>query len=74
MDNNGSGAAKITKYTLTSGQVAERLGIDRRTVQRLVEEEELAALIVGRQYRFAEEALADYIARHSVGRKADTNG
>ena len=47
---------------LTINQVAERLQLDRRTVQKAIRIGRLEAVLIFRQWRISEEALATYIA------------
>ena len=50
-------------YTIE--EVADILRVNPATVRKLIESGELGATRVGRQYRISQEALDDYIARHS---------
>lgn len=49
----------------TVEEVAQILRVSEPTVRKLIESGELQATRVGRQYRISQEALDDYIARHS---------
>ncbi len=49
----------------TVEEVAKILRVNERTVRNLIEAGELRATRVGRQYRISEEALQEYIERHS---------
>jgi putative molybdopterin biosynthesis protein len=53
-----------TKF-YTVEEVAEYLRVSEVTVRKLIEAGELKATRVGRQYRISQEALDDYIKRHS---------
>ena len=48
---------------LTVEQVAERLSVSRRTVFRLIGEEEIRIVHIGRLTRIAESDLNDYIEK-----------
>jgi excisionase family DNA binding protein len=52
-----------TFYTID--EVAGILKVNPATVRQLIASGELKATKVGRQYRISQEALDDYIARHS---------
>lgn len=58
-----------TREYLTSDQVAERLGVSRMTVKRLVDAGDLVALKVGARglLRFTPADLERYIAEHTTG-------
>lgn len=49
----------------TVKEVAAILRVNERTVLNLIAAGDLKATQVGRQYRISQEALDDYIARHS---------
>jgi excisionase family DNA binding protein len=51
---------------LTVADVANRLGVSEQTVLRLITAGDLGAHKVGKQYRIALEALADYLERTRV--------
>jgi excisionase family DNA binding protein len=51
---------KPTQY-LTINQVAERLQVDRRTVQKAIRIGRLEAALIFRQWRISEDALTDYV-------------
>lgn len=46
---------------------ADRLSIGRTTIYKLMDSRELPYVRVGRTRRIAVDALAEFIARHSVG-------
>lgn len=52
---------------LTPEQVAEQLGVSRRTVQRMAADGELPALRVGSQFRFRAESITDWQAARETG-------
>jgi excisionase family DNA binding protein len=49
----------------TVQEVADILRVNERTVLNLIAAGEIKATQVGRQYRISEEALNDYIKRHT---------
>jgi excisionase family DNA binding protein len=51
---------------LSVGQVAERLGVSRQTVARLIESGALAAHRIGGAYKVPEQDLAAYLERTRV--------
>lgn len=51
---------------LSVDQVAQRLGVDRRFVRRLIHERRIAYVKVGRHVRVEPEKLADWIAANRV--------
>lgn len=52
---------------LTLEQVADLLQVSKRTLQRRIGAEELAAFKIGRQWRIARKDLEDYLRRHHAG-------
>jgi len=58
----GPGASPL----LNSNQAAQFLGVHPRTLQRMVLRGEIAAVKVGKLWRFVPSAVQDWIARHSI--------
>ncbi len=56
-------AASIPTHYLTIAEVAAAMRVSKMTVYRLVNSHAIAAVRVGRSFRVAEEAVADYISR-----------
>jgi excisionase family DNA binding protein len=52
---------------LTPEDVAEMLGVSRRTVQRMAADGELPALRIGAQWRFRAESITDWQAARETG-------
>jgi excisionase family DNA binding protein len=48
---------------LSMNEVADKLGVSRETVRRLILRKELRAVRIGRQWRVTEEDLAAYLKR-----------
>lgn len=57
------GEATQTPTLLRVNDVAEKLGVNRNLVYKLISEKSLAALRVGRHLRVTEQAVNDFIAR-----------
>ena len=57
------------KKNLSIEEVAEWLGVDARTVYRLAKSGRLPGFKVGRQWRFNEDALKDWIADQTTVEK-----
>jgi excisionase family DNA binding protein len=55
-----------TERLLTSGEVAELLGVSERHLRNLVGRHDIDAVKIGRLVRFTEDAVADYIRRQTV--------
>ena len=55
----------IEDIFLTPKEVAETLKVTPRTIQRFIENGELEAVKVGRQYRITENALTSYLERNT---------
>lgn len=49
----------------TVQEVAQLLRVNERTILNLIERGEIKAVQVGNRYRISQEALDDYLARHS---------
>ncbi len=58
----GPGAAPL----LNSNQAAQFLGVHPRTLQRMVLRGEIAAVKVGKLWRFVPSAVQDWVAQHSI--------
>lgn len=56
-----------TKF-LSPAEVAERLGISRRTVDRFIASGELRAHRFGKLVRIAENEVLTFVRRHPIGR------
>jgi excisionase family DNA binding protein len=52
---------------LTIDEVADRLAVSRRTIRRLVASRRLPCLRVGRQLRFAPDALSRWLSAREEG-------
>lgn len=72
-ENNSDTITQIEK-PLNTDDVATMLGVDGRTVQRLVQRGELTAFKAGRQFRYKRAEVEAYIQRNTIGRGAETNG
>jgi excisionase family DNA binding protein len=60
----------VEEHFLTVDEVAEKLGLSGATVRRMVRNQEIGAMKVGkRQYRIASTALAEYISANTTARK-----
>lgn len=51
---------------VTVEELAERLSVHPRTIQRLVERQEIRAVRVGRQFRFRREWIEEWIQRNTL--------
>ena len=58
----GPGAAPL----LNSNQAAQFLGVHPRTLQRMVLRGEIAAVKVGKLWRFVPSAVQDWVVQHSI--------
>ncbi|MCC6269619.1 MAG: helix-turn-helix domain-containing protein [Chloroflexi bacterium] len=58
--------APLDFRALSYGEVAERLGVSRKSVQRLVKAGEFRAIRIGGSVRVAEEELRLYLERQGV--------
>ncbi len=56
---------------LDSGQVMGRLNISQSTLSRLLKRKEIKGFKVGRDWRFEEADLQDYIKRQRAKREAE---
>ena len=58
----------MTNQYLTVGEVAKRFGVNATTVYRLVQRGKLPAFKIGKQWRFSERRLDEWVAdRERVG-------
>lgn len=58
----GPGAAPL----VDTQQAAQYLGVHPRTLQRMVTRGEIAAVRVGKLYRFVPSALQDWVLQHNI--------
>lgn len=65
---------QIKRRVVSTKDAAETLGVDPRTVQRLVKATEIEGFKVGRQYRIYEDSLTAYIKRHTFTSAVVDNG
>jgi excisionase family DNA binding protein len=56
--------AEETLYTIY--EVADKLRVKDRTIRRIIMRREMAAIIVGKQYRITEKAVQDYLQRQTI--------
>lgn len=54
-------------------QIALKLGVTRKTVLNMIHRGELQALAFGSNWRISDQALNDYIARHSSGTRPEAS-
>ena len=59
----------MTEKFLSTIQVAQKLGINVRTVLRLIREEDFPAILVGKSYRIPESELVRWMDEHKVRRE-----
>lgn len=72
MDNKGqeSEMAIAVRDVLTPEEVAQLLGVSRKTIYRFIERGELIAARVGHQYRIPKRHIDLFLASKSTGREA----
>lgn len=51
---------------LTLRQVCEKLQVSEDTIRRLVKDQKMSSIKVGNQWRFTEEAIADYLESRTI--------
>ena len=59
----------MTEKFLSTIQVAQKLGINVRTVLRLIREEDFPAILVGKSYRIPESELVRWMDAHKIRRQ-----
>lgn len=62
MDQTGIPAGEETLQVMTPGDVAARLGVSEKTVQRLIASGRLETIRVGRRHRVTERQFAEYVS------------
>ena len=58
------------KEFYTPKEIAERLGIHRNTVVKMILRRELPAIVIGKLYRITEAQLQEYLEKRTI--KADS--
>lgn len=61
----------MTTNFLTVAQVANLFQVHKMTILRLIKDEELSAIHLGRTYRIPVQSLFDYCSTHLIGKRAD---
>ena len=61
---------KMTEKFLSTNQVAQKLGINVRTVLRLIREDDFPAILVGKSYRIPESELVRWMDAHKIRRQS----
>lgn len=51
---------------LTVDELAQRLRVSERTIQRIVRRKEISAIRIGRQWRFRREWIDEWLAKNTV--------
>jgi len=51
---------------LTVDELAQRLRVSERTIQRIVRRKEISAIRIGRQWRFRHEWIDEWLAKNTV--------
>ena len=59
----------MTEKFLSTNQVAQKLGINVRTVLRLIREDDFPAILVGKSYRISESELIRWMDQHKIRRQ-----
>ena len=59
----------MTEKFLSTNQVAQKLGINVRTVLRLIREDDFPAILVGKSYRIPESELVRWMDEHKIRRQ-----
>jgi len=57
---------------LTVEELAKKLKVNPRTIQRLIERKELPAIRIGKQWRFRRETVTEWLESNTVN-KADAS-
>ena len=60
----------MTEKFLSTIQVAQKLGINVRTVLRLIREDDFPAILVGKSYRIPESELVRWMDEHKIRRQS----
>ena len=60
----------MTEKFLSTNQVAQKLGINVRTVLRLIREDDFPAILVGKSYRIPESELVRWMDAHKIRRQS----
>ncbi len=58
---------------ITVEELAERLKVNPRTIQRIIQRKELPALRVGRQWRFKREWVSEWLEKRTVNKEEDNS-
>ena len=59
----------MTEKFLSTNQVAHKLGINVRTVLRLIRDDDFPAILVGKSYRIPESELQRWMDEHKIRRQ-----
>lgn len=59
------------EYLYTVEELAKRLRVTGRTIRRMIDDGELAAIRVRNQYRIPQSALDSYVRKHSLPREKE---
>ena len=59
----------MTEKFLSTIQVAQKLGINVRTVLRLIRDKDFPAILVGKSYRIPESELVRWMDEHKIRRQ-----
>jgi len=71
MSNQDQSSHRALAPLLTLQQVAEYLGISQATVRRLIDEENLPAVKIGRAWRFSPDTLEKWLAQKRNAERGD---
>ena len=57
---------------LTVEELAKKLKVNPRTIQRLIERKELPAIRIGKQWRFRRETVTEWLESNTVNKADET--